>query len=125
MPSSKARTGLAEVREHHPDLSERGRLLAIKREWAPALSVIVRSSDEPVVADQTCDDFEIVVYEGERAPPARGRWILMLADDGAGALGDPLVRGAGDPAGERPGLGRRRSTSIPPRRARQRRGDGG
>ena len=63
--------------------------MAIKREWAPALSVIVRSSDEPVVADQTCDDFEIVVYRGERAPPARGRWVLMLTDDGAGALGDP------------------------------------
>ena len=86
---NEGRTGLAEVREHHPDLSEGGRLLAIKREWAPALSVIVRSSDEHVVADQTCDDFEIVVYEGERAPPARGRWILMLADHGAGALGDP------------------------------------
>ncbi len=85
---NEGRTGLAEVREHHPDLSERGRLLAIKREWAPALSVIVRSSDETVVADQTCDDFEIVVYEGERAPAARGRWILMLADNGAGALGD-------------------------------------
>jgi Glycosyl transferase family 2 len=86
---NESRTGLAEVREHHPDLSEGGRLIAIKREWAPALSVVVRRSDEPVVAKQTCDDFEIVVYEGEEAPPARGRWILMLAEHGTGALGDP------------------------------------
>ncbi|MGO8859306.1 MAG: glycosyltransferase [Acidimicrobiales bacterium] len=86
---NESQTGLAEVREHHPDLSDSARMIAIKREWAPALSVVVRNSDVPVVAHQSCDDFEIVVYEGEEAPPARGRWILMLAEDGIGALGDP------------------------------------
>jgi hypothetical protein len=100
------RSGLAHMRELHPGLDEHGRLLQIKQEWAPALSVIVPSTGEPTVANQTCGDFELVPKVGDRAPRVRGRWVLVLGPDALDALGDAtfvervvrLVSGAVPPA---------------------------
>ena len=59
--NSVAPSGLADVRRLHPELSQSGRLIEIKKEWAPALSVVVRTAGRPRVATQTCDDFEVVL----------------------------------------------------------------
>jgi glycosyltransferase involved in cell wall biosynthesis len=94
-------SGLTAARLLHPELDRPGRLIEIKREWAPALSVIVPVSGERVVADQSCDDFEIVVRPSRGVPRTRGRWVLMLEEEGLGAFDDPtlverVLRLAGD-----------------------------
>jgi hypothetical protein len=78
---------LSDTRDLHPELNEPGRLIAIKREWAPALTVVV-SMSEQTVAPQTCDDFEIVVRNGVGVPPTRGRWVLVLDEAGLDVLDD-------------------------------------
>jgi hypothetical protein len=80
--------GLAYMRDLHPDLNRHGRLVEIKREWAPALSVVTPVSGAQTVAKQTCDDFEIVSHKGVQIPPVRGRWVLVLDEDGMDALAD-------------------------------------
>jgi glycosyltransferase involved in cell wall biosynthesis len=80
-------SGLAVSRQLHPELDVGGRLVEIKRVWAPALSVVVPTSGEHSVADQSCDDFEIVRGEAG-VPRTRGRWVLMLEGDGLRALYD-------------------------------------
>jgi hypothetical protein len=65
-----------------PDANESGRLIGIKSEWAPALSVVVPHPGTHVVAGQTCDDFEVVAHEAGRPPRVRGRWVLMLDEGG-------------------------------------------
>jgi Glycosyl transferase family 2 len=82
-------TFLREVRDLHPRLNDSHRLIEIKREWAPALSIVVPTSIEQPVASQTCDDFEVVRQVGDTAPPVRGRWVLMLNDLAVGVLEDP------------------------------------
>jgi hypothetical protein len=82
------RSGLAHMRELHPRLDEHGRLLQIKQEWAPALSVIVPSNGDRTVANQTCGDFELVPQVGDRAPRVRGRWVLVLGSAALDALDD-------------------------------------
>jgi hypothetical protein len=84
----ESRSGLAHMRELHPGLDENGRLLEIKQEWAPALSVIVPPNGARTVANQTCGDFELVCQDGDRAPRVRGRWVLVLGAAALGALGD-------------------------------------
>jgi hypothetical protein len=96
-------TFLREVRDLHPRLNDSRRLVEIKREWAPALSIVVPPSSEPQLADQTCDDFEVVHQVGQQAPPVRGRWVLMLGDKAGDVLTDPtfverVVRLAADRA---------------------------
>jgi hypothetical protein len=82
------RSGLAHMRELHPALDENGRLLQIKQEWAPALSVIVPSTGQRTVSNQTCGDFELVRPVGDRPPRVRGRWVLVLGAAALDALGD-------------------------------------
>lgn len=96
-------TFLREVRDLHPRLNDSRRLVEIKREWAPALSIVVPPSHETRLADQTCDDFEVVRQVGLQAPPVRGRWVLMLGDQAGEVLTDPtfverVVRLAADRA---------------------------
>jgi len=81
-------SGLTATRQLHPELNRGGRLVEIKREWAPALSVIVRSAADEAIVEQTCDDFEVVLQRGEGAPRARGRWVLLLDAAGMGVLQD-------------------------------------
>jgi hypothetical protein len=81
-------SGLSAARHLHPELDEGGRLVRIKRVWAPALSVVVPMSGLDSVADQSCDDFEIVVRGEAGVPPTRGRWVLILEGDGHHALCD-------------------------------------
>jgi hypothetical protein len=76
------------MRDLHPELNRDGRLIEIKREWAPALSVVIPTTDGHALAKQTCDDLEVVSHEGGPVPPTRGRWVLMLDEDGTGALAD-------------------------------------
>jgi hypothetical protein len=81
-------SGLAESRQLHPELDVGGRLVQVKRVWAPALSVVVPLSADHPVADQSCDDFEIVVRGEVGVPRTRGRWVLMLEGEGLRALRD-------------------------------------
>lgn len=81
-------SGLTAARHLHPELDVGGRLVQIKRVWAPALSVVVPMSGQHSVADQSCDDFEIVVRGETSVPRTRGRWVLMLEGDGLRALRD-------------------------------------
>jgi hypothetical protein len=85
----ESQSGLTATRQLHPQLNQRGRLVEVKREWAPALSVIVRAPDDDVVVEQTCEDFEVVLHRGNGVPPTRGRWVLLLEAEGAGVLRDP------------------------------------
>jgi hypothetical protein len=84
----EGQSGLTAARELHPELNQRGRLVEIKREWAPALSVIVRTAGEHAVVDQSCDDFEVVHQRGGGVPRVRGRWVLMLDAGGMDVLHD-------------------------------------
>jgi hypothetical protein len=81
-------SGLTATRQLHPQLDRGGRLVEIKREWAPALSVIVRDTGDDAIVEQTCGDFEVVFQRGEGAPRARGRWVLLLDAAGMGVLHD-------------------------------------
>jgi glycosyltransferase involved in cell wall biosynthesis len=85
---SERQSGLAAARRLHPELDRPGRLVEVKREWAPALSVVMPVSTAYVVTDQSCDDFEIVVRQGEGTPRVRGRWVLLLEEQGVDALAD-------------------------------------
>jgi hypothetical protein len=82
-------TFLREVRDLHPELNDSRRLIGIKREWAPALSVAVPEGLDLAVTRQTCDDFEVVPRSGAEAPALRGRWVLVLEDAGSHVLEDP------------------------------------
>jgi Glycosyl transferase family 2 len=84
----ESRSGLGHMRELHPVLDQEGRLVEIKREWAPALSVVVPPNVGEAMADQTCADFEIVVRAGDQPPPTRGRWVLMVSPAGVDVLND-------------------------------------
>jgi hypothetical protein len=81
-------SGLTATRLLHPQLNRGGRLVEIKRQWAPALSVIVRGAGDDAIVEQTCDDFEVVLQRGEGVPQARGRWVLLLDAAGMGVLHD-------------------------------------
>jgi glycosyltransferase involved in cell wall biosynthesis len=85
---TESTAGLAYMRDLHPDLNRHGRLIEIKREWAPALSVVIPAPGAHAMAKQTCDDFELVAHEGAQIPPTRGRWVLLLDEDGMDALAD-------------------------------------
>jgi glycosyltransferase involved in cell wall biosynthesis len=85
---TESAAGLAYVRDLHPDLNRHGRLIEIKREWAPALSVVIPAPGAHIAAHQTCDDFEVVAREGAQVPPTRGRWVLLLDEEGMAALAD-------------------------------------
>jgi hypothetical protein len=83
-------TFIREVRDLHPEFNDSERLIEIKREWCPALSVIVSQNSYRDPARQTCDDFELVPVPSDRkAPRARGRWVLVLDAEHTDLLGDP------------------------------------
>jgi hypothetical protein len=84
----EGQSGLNAARALHPEINRRGRLMEIKREWAPALSVIVRTPGTHPVVEQSCDDFEVVLLRGDGVPRVRGRWVLMLEVEGMGVLHD-------------------------------------
>jgi glycosyltransferase involved in cell wall biosynthesis len=83
--------GLTYMRDLHPDLNRNGRLIEIKREWAPALTVVVPPSARRAMAVQTCDDVEVVVHEKGHVPLTRGRWVLLLSEEGLDALADETL----------------------------------
>jgi hypothetical protein len=81
-------TFMREVRDLHPELNESQRLINIKREWAPALSIVVPKSAAPLIcAVQTCDDFELV-YSSGVPPRVRGRLVMLLGGSHADVLQD-------------------------------------
>ena len=81
-------TFMREVRDLHPELNESQRLINIKREWAPALSVVVpESASLSICAEQTCDDFELIHSSGV-PPRVRGRLVMVLGGGHAGVLQD-------------------------------------
>jgi hypothetical protein len=81
-------SGLAHMRVLHPGLDDDGRLLGIKAEWVPALSVVAPAGGGQTVAEQTCGDFELVRPDGVQPPATRGRWVILLDPSGVAALGD-------------------------------------
>ena len=81
-------TFMREVRDLHPELSQSQRLIEIKQEWAPALSILLAESAAiGTCAEQTCDDFELVRFTG--APPrVRGRLVMVLGANHGAVLRD-------------------------------------
>jgi glycosyltransferase involved in cell wall biosynthesis len=86
------------IEERHPWLYERRD--EIKKEWAPALSVILLGEDAAAYAErsegfdrQTCRDFEVLGGEEltlqEALHRARGRWVLLLPAAAAHVLESP------------------------------------
>jgi len=77
-----------EVQSLHPELDSE-RLIEIKREWAPALSIVLLDESSWVdITEQTCDDFEVVQLEGAAAPRLRGRFVMLLDGKGMDLLRD-------------------------------------
>ena len=84
------------IEERHPGLYERRD--EIKREWAPALSIVLLDeqrdswdSERTAALDhQTCRDFKVIAGEDstvqETLHRARGRWVLLLPVSNAPAL---------------------------------------
>lgn len=84
------------IEERHPGLYERRD--EIKREWAPALSIVLLDerrdswdAERSAGLDrQTCRDFEVIAGEDstvqEALHRARGRWVLLLPVSAAPAL---------------------------------------
>jgi len=95
----------------HPTLFTGDALIEVKRQWSPALTIVLAGAGATTIADQTCGDFEIVdaPHDGGM-PDARGRWVVVIDRSGSSVLLDPefverLVRLAlGRPAGTVLGL---------------------
>jgi hypothetical protein len=74
----------------HPAVGDGKQLVPIKREWAPALSIVAPVRPAARMAAQSCDDFEFVAHVGT-VPRTRGRWVLMLTEEGLAGLTDSTL----------------------------------
>jgi hypothetical protein len=81
-------TFMREVRDLHPELNDSRRLIEIKREWAPALSIVLpESAARSICAEQTCDDFELI-HSSSVPLRVRGRLVMVLGGSHAAVLQD-------------------------------------
>jgi GT2 family glycosyltransferase len=81
----------ASLREIRPDVFNADRLIGLKREWAPGLSVITTDPmrAEQQVLGQTCRDAEILALP--EAGDARGRVVAFEWDNDGSFLDDPFA----------------------------------
>lgn len=77
------------IRRRRPEYFTPDLLARLKREWAPALTIVAPDADGDRAETQITEDYELVPAEGTRT--SRGR-NLLLAPDGTGPLldQDPL-----------------------------------
>ncbi len=88
--ATRADGGLEQaIRRRRPEYFTPDLLARLKREWAPALTIVAPHADGDRDETQITEDYEVVPAEGIRT--TRGRYLL-LAPDGAGSFldGDPL-----------------------------------
>jgi len=80
--ATRADGGLEQaIRRRRPEYFTPDLLARLKREWAPALTIVAPHADGDRAETQITEDYEVVPAEGIRT--TRGRYLL-LAPDGAG-----------------------------------------